>query len=61
MKPITRERNVKKILCVCFAVVMVSGAALIAKAVEGSPTGWGWCSTCQADRGPGHDFTHGQG
>jgi hypothetical protein len=51
----------KKILCICFVVVIFSTAALVAKAVEGGPTGWGWCSTCRADRGPGHDFTHGQG
>jgi hypothetical protein len=51
----------KRILCICFVVAMVSVAVTAAKAVEGGPTGWGWCSTCRADRGPGHDFTHGQG
>ena len=25
------------------------------------PTGIGWCAECGADRGPGHDFTHGRG
>lgn len=50
----------KKILCICLVAVLVSGSALIAKAVEGSPTGWGWCSTCKEDKGPDHDFTHGK-
>lgn len=32
-----------------------------ALAERGRSTGWGWCAICGTDRGPGHDFTHGQG
>ncbi len=53
----------KKIFSICIVLVMLSAMIAIAvkdaKAVEGSPTGWGWCSTCEQDRGPTHDFTHG--
>src|SRR3990167_5372606 len=43
------------------SIVSLSLSAPEAFSIDGAPTGWGWCAICGADRGPGHDFTHGAG